>query len=60
MKTEVKITVMWLRRIGLKTQMLAEVKGKWVLIAEVPFDSNFGHIVEGIGILNAPIDKETE
>lgn len=51
MKGEVAVvSAVWLRRIGDKAQILAEVGGVWRILVEEYLDSNFSHIVEARAI----------
>jgi hypothetical protein len=52
-------TAIWLRRIGDKVQMLAEIDGKWRLAAEECFDGPFSHIAEGNGSDGWQLDPVT-
>src|SRR3984885_3294411 len=54
----VSVTGIWLRFIEGKTQVLAEVEGKWRLLMEEPLDGNptYSHIYEPSGIRTAPLD----
>ncbi len=57
------VTGLWLRRIGDRVQMLAEVDGAWKLAAEEPFDCPFSHIAEPNGAPDwkpDPIDAASE
>jgi hypothetical protein len=40
------ITAIWLRRIGDKAQVLAEIDGKWRQVIEESLDGSFSHIAE--------------
>jgi len=54
----VAVTGVWLRAIGGKAQVLAEVDKKFRLLMEYPLDGNptFSHICETSGIISAPVD----
>lgn len=54
-KLPIQINAIWLRRIGDETQVLVNVGGRWRLVIQEPFDSNFSHIVEPGGIAKAKL-----
>lgn len=55
-KEPVLISGVWCRRIDNNVEVLVEVDGEWRLIITEPADSNFGHIVEPLGIMSSPKD----
>lgn len=58
----VPIMALWLRNIGGKAQVLAEINGnprRWFLVMEESLDSAFSHIAEVGGILDSPEDPLT-
>jgi hypothetical protein len=54
----VEVSGIWLRFIEGKTQVLAEIDGKFRLLMEEPLDGNptYSHIYEPSGIRTAPLD----
>jgi len=64
-RNTVPIQALWLRNIGGKAQVLAEVETrthgrKWYLILEESLTGAFSHIAEVEGILNSPEDPLTK
>jgi hypothetical protein len=56
MKEPIEIFGVWIRSIGGKVELLVETADGWKLCATETLDSNFGHIVEPLGIKSAPFD----
>ena len=56
-KQEVKVTAIWLRRIGDHAQVLIECEGQWKLVAQERFDGNFSHIAEARGLTHWPNER---
>ena len=55
MKTAIPVTAIWLRRIGSKVQVLAEIEKRgWCLVIEEHAVGAFSHIAEGTGAENWP------
>ena len=60
METPITITAIWLRREIDYVSVLAEIDGKWRLVAREYYDAPFSHIAEGNGADNWPLDPVTE
>jgi hypothetical protein len=59
---EIRITAVWLRRIGDTAQVLLEMNGRetWHLVIEESVHGNFSHIAENTAIREAPTDPIQE
>ena len=55
-KTTISISAIWLRRHGNRVEVLAEIDGQFRLVIDENYDSQFGHIVEAIGMVKSPAD----
>ena len=60
MREEIRVGGIWLRRIGDRIQVLAEVDGRWSLVIDEGDGAGLSHIVETEGIRKAPLDPVTE
>ena len=56
----IAIDGIWLRRIGSRVEVLAEVDRQWRIIIVENVDGQFSHIVEPGGIAAAPIEGEKD
>lgn len=52
-----KVSGIWLRRMGEDVQVLAEIDGEWKLVITEAHDGMFSHIVEEAGMAKAPPDE---
>lgn len=52
-KAPIGVTAIWLKRLGDKVVVEAEVEGRWVEIISEHHDGSYSHIAESGGIMNA-------
>ena len=55
----VPVSALWLRKIGRKVHILAEIDGEWRLVWEEWEDGPFSAICEASGLRDKPLDPVT-
>lgn len=58
-KQDLKITAVWLRRIGDEAQVLLEIDGQWRLVIQEYWDGSYSHIAEAVSPNRWPPDPVT-
>lgn len=54
-KPPIEINGLWLRRIGDQVQVLVQINGRWRIVMEEQFDSEFSRVVEPGGIAKSKL-----